>query len=90
MFDSEKISEVSWRYASDVVDGTIPACEYIRNAGRRALAMRDAGEYESRGAAALQAVRVENFLNHLTDTRGGERTSPERVGRCVTRAGDGW
>lgn len=70
--DSNKISEISWQYANDVVNGAIPACEYIRNACRRALDMRDNELFEYRCEAATKPARFAGFLKHLKGPLAGK------------------
>jgi len=74
---SASISEIAWQYATDVLDGTIPACDYIKASCKRAIEMRDSGKYIYDESAAERPIKFAQFCKHLKGPLAGQHVEFE-------------
>lgn len=70
-------SQIAWKYAEDVIAGTIPACLYIKQACERAITMRDSGKYVYDAKAAEKPIKFASFCKHLKGPLAGQAVTLE-------------
>ena len=86
----DQISDQAWRYADDVLDGTIPANQFIRKSCELAISMRSRPDVWFDPAAAARPIRFANFLNHLKGPLAGQPIELEPWQKFIVAQVYGW
>lgn len=65
-------SQTAWKYAEDVLDGTVPTCHYIKAACQKAVDMKSSGQYVYDETAAERPILFAQYCKHLKGPLAGQ------------------
>lgn len=86
----DKIMEDAWGYATGVLEGEIPACDYIKKSCSLALALKDRDDIYFDEDAALRPIKFAGFIKHLKGPLAGKPIELEPWQKFLVSQIYGW